>query len=175
MLAVGIYHVAYLGISQEGRRWLKDILVRGKDFKDVLGNFRYYLGLSGVRPKIARFGYAEKAEYWAVVWGTILMGLTGLMIWFKLGIFAFLPRWTVDIALAIHFYEAVLATLAIIVWHFYQVIFDPDVYPLNFAFIDGRVSEEHYREEHELAYEESQNDGQQTREEQEGQQPQEAQ
>jgi hypothetical protein len=49
----------------------------------------------------------------------------------------------------------VLATLAIIVWHFYQVIFDPDVYPVNFAFIDGRVSEEAYKEEHELAYEQS--------------------
>jgi cytochrome b subunit of formate dehydrogenase len=81
------------------------------------------------------------------------MGLTGLMIWFKIGVFGFLPRWWVDIALAVHFYEAVLATLAIIVWHFYQVIFDPDVYPVNFAFIDGRVSEESYKEEHELAYE----------------------
>jgi hypothetical protein len=81
------------------------------------------------------------------------MGLTGLMIWFKISVFGFLARWWIDIALAIHFYEAVLATLAIIVWHFYHVIFDPDVYPVNFAFIDGRVSEELYREEHELAYE----------------------
>jgi formate dehydrogenase gamma subunit len=160
MLAVGVYHVAYLFLSKEGRQWLKDMLVRGKDFKDVMGNFGYYLGTSRVKPKIARFGYAEKAEYWAVVWGTILMGLTGLMIWFKLGIFAFLPRWAIEIALAIHFYEAVLATLAIIVWHFYHVIFDPDVYPLNFAFLDGRVSEEHYREEHELAYEESHKEAQ---------------
>ena len=175
MLVVGVYHLAYLGIAKEGRLWLKDMAVRGKDFQDVLGNFRYYLGASGVRPKIARFGYAEKAEYWAVVWGTIIMGLTGLMIWFKLGIFGVLPRWTIDIALAIHFYEAVLATLAIIVWHFYQVIFDPDVYPVNFAFLDGRVSEDHYREEHELAYEESQKEAQAAREEQEGQEPQEAQ
>ena len=174
MLAVGLYHLAYLGMSKEGRLWLKDMAVRGKDFRDVLGNFRYYLGASRVRPKIARFGYAEKAEYWAVVWGTIIMGLTGLMIWFKLGIFGFLPRWTIDIALAIHFYEAVLATLAIIVWHFYHVIFDPDVYPVNFAFLDGRVSEDHYREEHELAYEESQKEAQAVREEQEGQRPQEA-
>src|SRR4051794_22048902 len=82
------------------------------------------------------------------------MGLTGLMIWFKISFFSFLPRWWIDIALAIHFYEAVLATLAIIVWHFYQVIFDPDVYPVNFAFIDGRMSEELYREEHELAFDE---------------------
>ncbi len=156
MLAVGVYHVAYLFLSKEGRLWLKDMLVRGKDFKDVIGNFGYYLGASKVKPRIARFGYAEKAEYWAVVWGTLIMGLTGLMIWFKLGLFAFLPRWAIDIALAVHFYEAVLATLAIIVWHFYHVIFDPDVYPVNFAFIDGRMSEDLYRHEHELAYEEMQ-------------------
>ena len=74
------------------------------------------------------------------------------MIWFKIGVFGFLARWWIDIALAIHFYEAVLATMAIIVWHFYQVIFDPDVYPVNFAFLDGRVSEEFYKEEHELDF-----------------------
>ena len=156
MLVVGVYHVAYLFLSKEGRLWLTDMLVRGKDFKDVIGNFGYYLGASTGKPKIARFGYAEKAEYWAVIWGTFIMGLTGLMIWFKLGFFAFLPRWTIDIALAVHFYEAVLATLAIVVWHFYHVIFDPDVYPVSFAFLDGRVSEDHYRHEHELAYEELQ-------------------
>jgi formate dehydrogenase gamma subunit len=171
MLAVGVYHLAYLAMAKGGRLWLKDMLVRAKDFSDALGNLRYYLGLSKVKPKIARFGYAEKAEYWAVVWGTIIMGLTGLMIWFKLGIFAFLPRWAIDIALAIHFYEAVLATLAIIVWHFYHVIFDPDVYPVNFAFLDGRVSEEHYRHEHELAYEEDQKE----QEEQAGRKDQEGQ
>lgn len=153
MLVVGAYHLAYLFLSKEGRLWLKDMAVRQKDFKDVIGNFSYYLGASKSKPKIARFGYAEKAEYWAVVWGTLVMGLTGLMIWFKLGIFAFLPRWAIDIALAVHFYEAVLATLAIIVWHFYHVIFDPDVYPVNFAFLDGRMSEDLYRHEHELAYE----------------------
>ena len=75
------------------------------------------------------------------------------MIWFKVGWFGWLPRWWVDIAIAVHFYEAVLATLAIIVWHFYQVIFDPDVYPVNFAFYDGKMSEEAYRHEHELDYE----------------------
>ncbi|MGH9880395.1 MAG: hypothetical protein ACRD6N_03080, partial [Pyrinomonadaceae bacterium] len=63
----------------------------------------------------------------------LAMGLTGLMIWLKLGFFSFLPRWTIDVALAIHFYEALLATLAIVVWHFYHVIFDPDVYPINWA------------------------------------------
>jgi formate dehydrogenase gamma subunit len=156
MMVTGTYHLLYLALSSEGRQWVKDMLPRVKDFKDVIQNFGYYLGARKLKPKLARFGYAEKAEYWAVVWGTIIMGLTGLMIWFKIAIFSFLARWWIDIALAIHFYEAVLATLAIVVWHFYQVIFDPDVYPVNFAFIDGRVSEESYKEEHELAYEQLQ-------------------
>jgi cytochrome b subunit of formate dehydrogenase len=153
MLVTGTYHILYLTLSSEGRRWVKDMLPRTKDVKDVLQNFAYYLGMRVPKPRLARFGYAEKAEYWAVVWGTMIMGLTGLMIWSKIGVFGFLPRWWIDIALAIHFYEAVLATLAIIVWHFYQVIFDPDVYPVNLAFLDGRVSEEFYKEEHELDYE----------------------
>jgi formate dehydrogenase gamma subunit len=152
MLVTGAYHLIYLFVTAEGRRWVRDMAPRVKDVKDLFGNFAFYLGRSKIRPAIARFGYAEKAEYWAVVWGTIVMGLTGLMIWFKLGFFVFLPRWYIDIALAIHFYEAVLATLAIIVWHFYHVIFDPDVYPINFAFVDGRVSEDLYKEEHQLDY-----------------------
>lgn len=153
MLVVGVYHLGYLALTKDGRLWVRDMLPRVKDVKDLLENFAYYLGLRSIKPKIARFGYTEKAEYWAVIWGTFIMGLTGLMIWFKIGVFGFLARWWIDIALAIHFYEAVLATLAIIVWHFYHVIFDPDVYPVNFALIDGRVSEELFREEHELAFE----------------------
>jgi len=89
-------------------------------------------------------------EYWAVVWGTIIMGVTGLMIWFKLGTTHWLPRWVIDVATTIHYYEAILACLAIVVWHFYHVILDPDVYPLNRACVDGRVSEEWYAEEHAL-------------------------
>jgi len=153
MLTTGAYHLLYLRFNQEGRSWIKAMVPDWKDVQDVMQNFAFYLGLRQARPKIARFGYAEKAEYWAVLWGTVVMGLTGLMIWFKIGIFWFLPRWWIDVALAIHFYEAVLATLAIIVWHFYHVIFDPDVYPINWALVDGRVSEELYQEEHALDYE----------------------
>ena len=61
-----------------------------------------------------------------------------------------LGRWGVDVATAIHYYEAILATLAILVWHFYQVFFDPDVYPMNGAWWDGKMPLDHYREEHGL-------------------------
>ncbi|HWT67256.1 MAG TPA: hypothetical protein VN151_14170, partial [Terracidiphilus sp.] len=92
----------------------------------------------------------EKAEYWALVWGTALMGLTGVMLWAKVTVGDLLARWWVDVATAIHYYEAILATLAILVWHFYQVIFDPDVYPMNGAWWDGKMPLDHYKHEHEL-------------------------
>jgi hypothetical protein len=78
------------------------------------------------------------------------MGITGLMIWFKIPVTQWIPRWAVDVALTIHYYEAVLACLAIVVWHFYHVIFDPDVYPINPACWDGRVSRHWMEEEHPL-------------------------
>lgn len=59
-------------------------------------------------------------------------------------------RWLVDVATVVHYYEAILATLAIVVWHFYQVFFDPDVYPMNGAWWDGKMPVELYKHEHAL-------------------------
>ena len=150
LIGAGLYHVMYLAMAREGRRLLRDIAPRPKDLFDLWGTMRYYLGLSKEKPKFGRFNYAEKAEYWALVWGTALMGLTGIMIWAKVWVGDLLARWWVDVATAVHFYEAILATLAILVWHFYQVFFDPDVYPMNWAWWDGKMPVEHYRHEHEL-------------------------
>ena len=113
----------------------------------------HYLGLKREKPEYARFTYAEKAEYWALVWGMFVMAGTGIMLWAKVFFGNLLPRWFLDIATAIHFYEAVLATLAIVVWHFYQVFFDPDVYPMNGAWLDGKMPLDLYREEHGLGAE----------------------
>jgi formate dehydrogenase gamma subunit len=150
LLVAGAYHIIYLLTTREGRQLLRDFLPGKKDIKDVTDSARYLIGLSSIKPKIGRFGYAEKMEYWAVIWGTIIMGVTGLVIWFKMDVTRFLPRWAVDVAVTIHYYEAILACLAIIVWHFYHVIFDPDVYPLNWACWSGKVSKHWQEEEHPL-------------------------
>ena len=150
LLLVGTYHLIYLFTMRDGRRLLADLFPVKKDAADVIQAVRYLAGLSRERPRIGRFGYAEKMEYWAVVWGTIIMGATGLVIWLKIDVTDFLPRWVVTVATTIHYYEAVLACLAIVVWHFYHVIFDPDVYPLNTACLDGRISEELQAHEHPL-------------------------
>jgi formate dehydrogenase gamma subunit len=150
LLGVGAYHLFYILARKDGRRLVTDLLPVKKDVADFATNARYLTGLSPEKAKIARFGYAEKMEYWAVIWGTIIMGVTGLMIWFKMDVTQFLPRWAVDVSLTIHYYEAILACLAIVVWHFYHVIFDPDVYPLNWAVWNGKVSRHWQEEEHPL-------------------------
>ena len=150
LIGAGTYHVCYLIATREGRRLIRDLAPRPKDAVDVIGMMRYYLGLGGQKPKFARFTYGEKAEYWALVWGTALMALTGIMMWAKVWVGNLLARWWVDVATTIHYYEAILATLAILVWHFYQVFFDPDVYPMNWAWWDGKMPVVHYQHEHEL-------------------------
>lgn len=150
MIGLGVYHVYYLIAKSEGRRLFKDMLPQWKDARDVAANARYLATGRGQRARFGRFGYPEKFEYWAVVWGTILMGATGLLLWFALDATRLIPRWVIDVSTTIHFYEAILACLAIIVWHFYHVIFEPGVYPMNWAWWDGKVSEHFMHEEHPL-------------------------
>ena len=148
LILVSLYHIYYLAARRSGRRMFLDMLPVPKDATDVLSNLRYYLGLGGKPARFGRFTYGEKMEYLALVWGTIVMATTGLMLWFKVAAGNLVPRWFLDVATAVHFYEAILATLAIIVWHFYQVIFDPDIYPMNWAWYDGKMSVETYSHEH---------------------------
>jgi cytochrome b subunit of formate dehydrogenase len=150
MIGASVYHLFYLIMTRDGRRLVLDLLPEPKDATDAVAVLRHHLGLGGQKPEFKRFNYAEKAEYWALVWGMFVMASTGIMLWAKITVGHVMPRWSFDVATAIHFYEAVLASLAIVVWHFYQVFLDPDNYPMNWAWWDGKVSLHHYREEHGL-------------------------
>ena len=153
MIVGAIAHLFFAIFTKEGRKFVLDMLPEPKDITDVLVSLRYYLIPGMPKPQFKRFGYAEKAEYWAVVWGTFLMAATGLLIWFKLYTTELVPRWVIDVATTVHYFEAILASLAILVWHFYFVIFDPDIYPINWAWLDGKVTPHHYKEEHGLDHE----------------------
>lgn len=150
LLGAGCHHVLYVLATQRGRRLLRDLAPARKDLTDLGANVRYLLDRSPQPPRFGRFGYVEKIEYWAVVWGTIIMGVSGLMIWLKLPVTEWLPRWAVDVATTVHYYEAILACLSIVVWHFYHVIFAPGVYPISWAWWDGKVTREWYEHEHPL-------------------------
>jgi cytochrome b subunit of formate dehydrogenase len=153
MLLAGVWHLAYLAFTERGRCLFHDLLPTRRDLTDPLGLIKYNFGLAAEKPKFARFCYIEKAEYWAMVWGTMVMGVTGVILWFENTSMGFLTKLGFDIARTIHFYEAILATLAILVWHFYFVIFNPDIYPMNLAWLTGRMSEKEMLEEHPLELE----------------------
>jgi cytochrome b subunit of formate dehydrogenase len=152
LITVSLYHFIDVLVTREGRRLAHDLFPTLDDIRGAWQNVSYYLGLSARKPEFARFNYAEKAEYWALVWGMVVMAVTGVALWAKVLVGNHLPHWWLDVATAIHFYEAVLATLAIVVWHFYQVFLDPDVYPMNWAWWDGKMPLHHYREEHGLDF-----------------------
>ena len=148
MIGTSLYHIYYISFTERGKQLIKDLLPNRQDLKDAIGVARFNLGLSKEKPKLDRFSYIEKAEYWALIWGTIIMSATGLVMWFDntfIGLFTLLG-W--EVSRTIHYYEAWLATLAIIVWHFYFVIFNPDIYPMNMSWITGKMTEEEMAEEH---------------------------
>jgi len=150
MIVASLYHVYYVSLTKRGRELITDMLPRFRDARDVMDMMKYNLGLSGDRPLFDRFSYIEKAEYWALIWGTLVMGVTGIIMWFDNTFIGMLTKLGYDVARSIHYYEAWLATLAIIVWHLYFVIFNPDVYPLNVAFWKGTLTEEEMEEDHPL-------------------------
>lgn len=154
MTVASLYHVYYLGFTKRGRELFMDLLPKLSDATDAIAVLKYNLGFSTEKPKFPRFSYIEKSEYWALVWGTIVMAATGAFMWFDnyfMGIFSKLGY---DVARTVHYYEAWLATLAIIVWHIYFVMFNPDVYPMNLAWIKGTLTEEEMLHEHALELEE---------------------
>ncbi|MBI5208427.1 MAG: hypothetical protein HY927_00475 [Elusimicrobia bacterium] len=138
-IALAAYHAVWLAAAAEGRRELLAMLPRLRDLLDLLQLQRYNLMRSGSPPKFDRFNYIEKAEYWALIWGSFVMVVTGCVVWFRNLSLGFFPKWIIDLCLLIHFMEAILACLAILVWHSYWTVFDLDVYPMNWAWITGRV------------------------------------
>ena len=153
LLAAGLWHAGYLFFTPDGRSLFRDLLPAWRDLTDPWKVLRYNLGLAPDKPRFDRFSYIEKAEYWALIWGSVLMGVTGAILWFENASMGLVTKLGFDIARTVHFYEAVLATLAILVWHFYFVIFNPDIYPMNIAWLTGRVSEHEMREDHPLELE----------------------
>ncbi len=89
-------------------------------------------------PAAGSLGYPEKLEYLALIWGSLLMAATRFLLWFDNFTLQWLPVWVPDVDTTVHLYEAILASLSILVWHFYFVIFDPVVYPMDTTFLTGR-------------------------------------
>ncbi len=145
MILATLYHFVHLALKKRDRSFLWAMIPTIKDATDMLHVFRYNLGLTKQEPKFAKFNYAEKMEYWAFLWGTVVMGVSGFLLWFNNFTLRHFPKWVTDAATAVHWYEALLATFSILIWHFYLVIFDPMVYPMDTAWLNGKIPADHYR------------------------------
>lgn len=152
MVAVSTFHIFYL-FTPRGRKLVMDLFPQPKDALDLIQQMLYLVGLRRQPARFDRFGYIEKAEYWALIWGTVVMTLTGFILWFNNESLRQLPKWMIDLSTVVHYYEAWLAFLAIVVWHLYMNIVNPDVYPMNWTWLTGRISDAQMRHEHIIEYE----------------------
>lgn len=139
--------------TKRGRYQLREFFPKLRDAKDLIRSMAFYLGIARNGPKFGRYSYIEKVEFWAFMWGSIIMGITGVALWFETVTLRIFPSWSIEFFTAIHFYEAILASLAIVVWHFYWVIFDPDIYPGTGANLHGKISLERLKAEYPKEYE----------------------
>ena len=144
LAAVG-YHVIHLIRVPRDRAILRHMIPGIADAHAMLRMLAYNLGLADTPPTFGKINYVEKVEYLAFMWGTLVMAVSGFALWFVNFVLRHFPKWVTDAATALHFYEAILATLAILIWHMYTVIFDPDVYPMDRAWLTGKASADHLR------------------------------
>lgn len=170
-MSLAVYHVGYLLLTSRGREMARAILPRlrnvvdvacclgacirigppsAPDWRELLATLKYNLGLTKERPAYGRFTYWEKMEYWALVWGTVVMAVTGLVMWIETPFLNRFPYWALELFRTVHFYEAILAGLSIVVWHLYSTVVNPDVFPLSRAMTRGTLTHEEMLREHPL-------------------------
>ncbi|MEW6401401.1 MAG: hypothetical protein AB1649_06345 [Chloroflexota bacterium] len=118
------------------------------DLTGLIGMIKFNLNRAKERPLFDRFSIEEKVEYWAMLWGTVIMGITGLFQWLPLFITSILPGITVPIARTIHAWEAILAVLSILIWHVYHTVIKEN----NQSIFTGVMTEEEMQELHTLEY-----------------------
>ncbi|MDH5721327.1 MAG: cytochrome b/b6 domain-containing protein [Spirochaetia bacterium] len=140
LVITSIMHAIYAIFTRKGRKEIPGMLPRYKDLKDMIGLVSYNLGFRKERPKMGRHNYIDKMEYLAVIWGTVLMIITGGILTFDDFSVKYLSMVAINISTVIHLYEAILATLAIIIWHLYWVVYDPAEYPMRFSWLTGKIT-----------------------------------
>jgi formate dehydrogenase subunit gamma len=146
------YHFAFLVWGLLVRRSGQSMLVTTRDFSDVMKSLRYGLGMSHERPAFGRFNYRQKFEYWGLIFGSVIITVTGLILMFPVQVTRFLPGQFVAASVVMHGWEATLAVLTILVWHLYEVVLRPEIFPADTSIFTGRISAERLKEEHELEF-----------------------
>lgn len=159
LIATAVSHVYYVFFTDRGRVEFRSIRPRWRDLKDVFNNIGFHIWRRKQRVEFGRYDYMQKAEYWALVWGTIVMIITGFVLWFPTAAVKILPAWAVPAAQTIHYYEAWLATLAVLVWHLFFAVLHPDEYPMTWTWLTGKMTKDMVKKHHGAWYDEIESRG----------------
>ena len=152
-MVLAMEHAGTLLLQAVRRRLRPTMAPSLADVLNAVQMIRYCLGLSRSHPHFGRFDYRQKFEYWGIVFGSTVMIMTGLALWFPALVTRVLPGQFVAAAREGHSNEALLALLVVIVWHLYSVILSPSIFPGDLTIFTGRISERRLLEEHPLEYE----------------------
>lgn len=137
--------------KQKGIFWGPDSLVPNlQDAKDFVAHMAYFIGLRKKEPAFGRWTYWEKFDYFAVFWGMIVIGASGLTLWFPETFSRAFPGWLINAAHIIHSEEALLATAFIFTVHFFNTHLRPGAFPMDEVMFTGRITEEIFEEERSL-------------------------
>jgi cytochrome b subunit of formate dehydrogenase len=141
-------HVLVLTMGLGLKRWQPTMLITKKDFFDAVHNIKYYVGMENHPARCDRYDYKQKFVYWSVLGGGLLMVATGLTLWFPVAVVRWLPGEAIPTAKALHSNEALLIFLLVALWHIYDSIFSPDVFPVDKTIFTGRISRDRMLNEH---------------------------
>ncbi len=154
MVAYTVAHITYVTVgffrSRNKKKWLvgSDTLLPGlQDGKDFIQMWKYFFGRAE-RPQFGRYGYLEKMDYFGEIWGFIVIGGSGFLLWYPEFFGRLLPGWLFNVATVFHMYEAMIASAFLFTIHFFNVHLRPDKFPLDAVMFTGRATKEYMLEEH---------------------------
>ena len=121
-----------------------------RDFEDAILQLRYYLGMTQHHPHYDRYDYKQKFEYWGLIFGNIIMVVTGFILYFPVQAATLIPGQVIPAAKVAHSNEGLMAFFVITIWHIFNAHLNPDVFPFDATIFTGKITRERMLHEHPL-------------------------